>query len=256
MNVCAGQKVTYTFRTQNAGNANDTFRITGMAGGSGWSVKYYDIATNAEVTSQVTGSGWVSGTVAPNGYPGVYANVRPDASVPLGSTITLTITGNSESDNTKIDVVKAVTTCVAAYKPDLLIKNSTDISYIGTGIFNLDGTDQTKSQSASAGQKATYSFRIKNAGYLSDSFIITGTSGGAGWSVKYYDLASVEITLQVTGSGWSSGTLASGADRGFFVKVSPDGTLTSGAVKMLLITATSVGSSTKQDVVKAVTIVP
>ena len=256
LNVSAGQKVTYTFRAQNAGNANDSFRIVGTPGGSGWSVKYYDIATNVEVTSQVTGSGWVSGTVAPKGYPGVYANVKPDATVPLGSTITLTITGSSESDNTKTDVVKSVTTCVASYKPDMSIKNGVDASYIGNGVFNTDGTDQTKSQNASAGVKVTYSFRVMNAGNLSDSIKITGTSGGSGWSVKYYDLASVDITSQVTGSGWSSGILAPGADRGFFVKVSPDVTVGSGASKTLLITAASVGSGTKTDTVKAVTTVP
>ena len=256
LNVCAGQKVAYTFRAQNAGNANDSFRITGTAGGSGWSVKYYDVATNAEVTSQVTGAGWVSGTVAPKGYPGVYANVKPDASVPLGSTITLTITGRSESDNAKTDVVKAVTTCVASYQPDMLIKNSADASYIGTDIINTDGANQSKSQNASAGQKATYSFRVKNAGYLSDSFTITGTAGGSGWSVRYYDLSSVEITSQVTGAGWSSGTLASGVDRGFFVKVAPDASVGLGASKTLLITATSVGSGTKKDVVKSITPVP
>ena len=256
LNVSAGQKVTYTFRAQNAGNASDSFRITGTSGGSGWSVKYYDIATNAEVTSQVTGAGWVSPILAPKGTAGVYANVRFDSSVSVGSTITLSITGSSESDNTKTDVVKAVTTCVASYKPDMLIKNGVDESYIGTGIINLDGTDQTKSQNAAAGVKVTYSFRVMNVGNLSDSIKITGTSGGSGWSVKYYDLASVDITSQVTGSGWSSGTLAPGSDRGFFVKVSPDASVGSGASKTLLITATSVGDGTKTDVVKAVTSVP
>ena len=253
LNVCASQKVTYSFRAQNAGNANDSFKITGTAGGNGWSVKYYDISTNAEVTSQITGSGWVSVTAAPKGYPGVYANVKPDSTVPLGSSIVLLITGTSMSDNTKTDIVKSVTTCVAAYKPDMFIKNSADASYIGTDVINTDGTNQTKSQNASAGQKVVYSFRVKNAGYLSDSIKITGTAGGSGWSTRYYDLASVEITSQVTGGGWSSGTLAPGADIGIFVKVFPDTTVPIGSSNTLLITATSVTSTMKKDVVKAVT---
>ncbi|MHB1458706.1 MAG: M6 family metalloprotease domain-containing protein [Armatimonadota bacterium] len=255
-NVSSGQKIIFAFRAQNAGNAYDSFRITGPAGGSGWSVKYYDLTTNAEVTSQVTGAGWVSGLIAPRTNKGVYANIKPDATVPVGSTITLVVTAVSESDNTKLDVVKAITTCINTYQPDILIKNGADASYIGAGILNADGTNQTKSQYASAGQKAIYSFRVMNAGFLSDSFNITGTTGGNGWSVKYYDLASVDITSQVTGSGWLSGTVAPGTDMGFFMKVSPDGTLTSGSVKTVFITATSVGGSTKKDVAKAVTTVP
>lgn len=256
-NVSAGQKVTYAFRAQNAGNANDSFRITGPAGGSGWSVKYYDLTTNADVTSQVTGSGWISGAIAPKINKGIYAQIKPDSTVPLGSSITLLVTGASESDKSKIDVVKAVTTCVAAYQPDLLIKSGSETVYIGTGIINADGTNQTKSQSASANQKVTYSFRVMNAGYFNDSYTVTGTAGGSGWSVKYYDLTSgVEITSQVTGSGWSSGTLASGIDKGIFVKVSPDATVTSGSSKTLLITAASISDGTKKDVVKAVTTVP
>ncbi|MHB1458149.1 MAG: hypothetical protein ACYC0V_14665, partial [Armatimonadota bacterium] len=255
-NVSAGQKVICAFRAFNGGNAYDSFRITGTAGGNGWTVKYLDLTTGVDVTSQVTGSGWLTGMIAPGIMKGVYAQIKPDTTVPIGSSITLTITGVSESDNSKIDVVKSVNVCVASYQPDLLIKTGAEALYTGTDIFNIDGTDQTKSQNASAGQKVTYAFRIKNAGYLSDSIKVTGTIGGNGWSVKYYDMANVDITSQVAGSGWLSGTLAPGTDTGMFVKVSPDTTVTSGSSKTLVITAASVGDGTKKDVVKAVTTVP
>ena len=256
-NVCAGQKVTYGFRARNGGNAIDSFRITGPAGGSGWSVKYYDFTTNADVTSQVTGAGWISRVLAPGTIGGVFVNIKPDSTVPLGSSITLTMTGTSMSDNTKIDVVKAVTTCVASYKPDLMIKLGTETTYSGLGIINADGTNQTKSQNAAINQKVTCSFRVKNAGYLSDSFKITGPGGGSGWSVKYIDLATgADVTSQVTGTGWLSGTMAPGTDKGVYAKIMPDSTVTSGSSKTLTITAASVGNSAKIDVVKAVTTVP
>ena len=255
-NVCAGQKVTYGFRARNGGNAVDSFRITGPAGGSGWSVKYYDFTTSADVTTQVTGAGWVSSILAPGTMGGVFVNIKPDSTVPLGSSITLTVTGTSMSDNTKIDVVKAVTTCVASYKPDLMIKLGTESTYSGLDIINTDGTDQTKTQNAAINQKVTCSFRVKNAGYLSDSFTITGPSGGSGWTVKYIDLASgADVTSQVTGTGWLSGTMAPGTDKGVYAKITPDATVTSGSSKTLTITAASIGSPTKIDVVKAVTIV-
>ena len=256
-NVCAGQKVTYGFRARNGGNAIDSFRITGPAGGSGWSVKYYDFTTSADVTSQVTGAGWVSSILAPGIMGGVFVNIKPDATVPLGSSITLTVTGTSMSDNTKIDVVKAVTTCVASYKPDLMIKLGTEATYSGIDIINTDGTNQTKTQNAAINQKVTCSFRVKNAGYLSDSFKITGPDGGGGWTVKYIDLATgVDVTSQVTGTGWLSGTLAPGTDRGVYAKLMPDATVTSGSSKTLTITAASISAPTKIDVVKAITTVP
>ena len=256
-NVCAGQKVTFGFRARNGGNAIDSFRITGPAGVSGWSVKYYDFTTSADVTTQVTGAGWVSSILAPGTIGGVFVNIKPDATVPIGDSITLTMTGTSMSDNSKIDVVKAVTTCVASYKPDLMIKLGTESTYSGLDIINTDGTDQTKTQNAAINQKVTCSFRVKNAGYLSDSFIITGPSGGSGWTVKYCDLVTgADVTSQVTGTGWLSGTMAPGTDRGVYAKITPDATVTSGSSKTLTITAASIGSPTKTDVVKAVTIVP
>ncbi|MHB1457249.1 MAG: DNRLRE domain-containing protein [Armatimonadota bacterium] len=257
LNASPGQKVTYGFRARNAGNANDSFRITGTDGGSGWSVKYYDFTTNADVTSQVTGTGWSSGPIAPGINKGVYANVKPDASIALGSIITLTVTAVSESDNTKTDVVKAVTTCVGSNKPDLLIKTGSESSYTGTGIINTDGTDQTKSQSASAYQKVTCAFRVKNAGNSNDSFKLTGQGSGSGWTVRYYDLTTgAEVTSQVIGTGWLSGALAPGLDKGVYAKITPDATVVSGSFKTLTITAASVGDNTKIDVVKAVTTVP
>ena len=256
-NVCAGQKVTYGFRARNGGNASDSFRITGPAGGIGWSVKYYDFTTNADVTSQVTGAGWISRILAPGTIGGVFVNIKPDSTVPLGSSITLTVTGTSMSDNTKIDVVKAITTCVASYKADLLIKLGTESTYSGLDIINTDGTNQTKTQNAAINQKVTCSFRVKNAGFLSDSFKITGPGGGGGWTVKYIDLASgADVTSQVTGTGWLSGTMAPGTDKGVYAKITPDATLTSGSSKTLTITAASISSPTKIDVVKAITTVP
>lgn len=253
--VSAGQKATYTFRVQNAGNAKDTFRIIGTAGGSGWSVKYYDTTTNTEITSQVTGAGWVTGIIAPKASAGVYANIRFNSTVSLGSTITLFITGRSESDTTETDTVKAVTASTTSNKPDLLIKSGGDASYSGIGIFNTDGNNQTKSQNVVIGQKVTYAFRVMNAGTLVDSFKITGPAGGSGWSVKYYDLSTnLEVTSLVTGSGWASSALAPGGSAGIYANVRHDSTVSAGSTKTLLITATSVGDSSKKDVVLAVTI--
>lgn len=256
-NISPNQKVVYSFKAKNSGIGDDSFKITGPSGGDGWSVKYYDLTTNAEVTSQVTGAGWSSGTMTPGGCKGIYANVRPDATVPAGSMKTLLMTAVSELDDTAIDVVKAVTTLVGTYKVDLLIKSGTESSYSGIGIFGTDGVNQTKSQDVSAGQKVTYAFKAQNAGNVVDSFKITGPAGGDGWSVKYYDLATnADVTSQVTGGGWVSRTLASKGNAGIYVNVRPNAGMPAGSIKTLLITATSVTDDIKIDVVKAVTSVP
>ena len=45
----------YLARFYNDGNAADSFRITGRAGNSSWQVRYFDHATGADITADVTG---------------------------------------------------------------------------------------------------------------------------------------------------------------------------------------------------------
>ncbi|MHB1458655.1 MAG: M6 family metalloprotease domain-containing protein, partial [Armatimonadota bacterium] len=218
--VIPNQKITYAFKVRNAGIQNDSFKITGSGGGSGWSVKYYDLATGADVTAQVTGIGWSSGTLAPGASKGIFVNVKPDVTVSSGSVNVLFITGVSEFDDSKTDVVKAVTNFVGSYKTDMIIKTGSETSYTGTGIFNTDGSNQTKSLNISLGQKVTYAFRAMNAGNAYDSFRITGTAGESGWSVKYYDISTnVEVTSQVTGDGWVSGTIGPRGSTGVYANI-------------------------------------
>ncbi|MHB1455860.1 MAG: DUF7948 domain-containing protein, partial [Armatimonadota bacterium] len=196
-NASVDGTATYSFQVENAGNVDDSFTITGPVDEEGWIVRYYDPNTNDDITSQVTGSGWNSGVLTPGENNGIYATVRPDATVQHGSTRTMLITATSEADDTKIDVVKAVTTSIANRKPDLLIKPGTESIYTGTEIFNTDGSNQTKSMNAAPNQKVTYSFKVKNAGDTNDSFKITAPTGGSGWIVKYYDLSTnAEVTSQ------------------------------------------------------------
>ena len=256
-NALPGQRRVYGFSVRNAGNANDSFTITAPAGGSGWTVRYYERITNVDITSLITGSGFTTPPLAPGTSKEIYAFVTPDAAAVEGATMTLLVSAVSLSDGAKQDVVKAVTTVIPPFKPDLLIKTGPEALYSGTGIFSLDGDNQTKSQNAVSGQKVTYLFRAKNAGNSNDTLKIKGTGGGSGWTVKYFSIpANTDITSQVTGSGWSTGILAPGIYSGLYVQVTPDGTIPTGSSKTLLITATSVGDSTKVDVVKAITTVP
>ena len=251
-----GQRRTYLFRSLNTGAGNDSFTISGTSGGNGWTVKYYELPSNTDITSQVTGSGWTTGTIAPGVYRGLYANVTPDASVPAGSVKTLQVMAGSVSDSTKIDAVKAVTTFVSAYKPDLLIKTGYDATYSGSGIYSIDGNNQTKSQNALPGQRRVYAFSVLNAGNANDAFRITGPSDGEGWDIKYYErITNIDITSQVAGGGFVTPILAPKAYKDIYVFVIPDGTASEGVIKTLLVKSISVSDNTKLDAVKAVTTV-
>jgi len=106
----AGTAASYLFHAQNNGTASDTFTITAPAGGSGWTVKYLDMDTGADITAAITGAGWSTVALAPGAIKGFWVQVTPATSVASGATKTLTVTATSLNAPTKQDVVKAVTT--------------------------------------------------------------------------------------------------------------------------------------------------
>ncbi len=140
-------------------------------------------------------------------------------------------------------------------QPDMLIRNLGDTSDVGAGVFNADGTDQSKSQIVGPGFKVTYLLTIQNAGSASDTFTITGPPRVVdGWSVSYYDAATsgTNITNLVRGTGWPTPSLGPGESLTFRVEISPSAA-NAGQTKTLLITATSAGDPSKLDAVKTAT---
>jgi len=105
-----GSTTVYYFRILNTAGTTDTFTITAPAGGSGWTIAYFDLTTGAVITLAITGTGWSSGPLAPGAKKGFFAQVTPGANVPSGALNTLKVTAVSVKDATKKDVVKAVTT--------------------------------------------------------------------------------------------------------------------------------------------------
>ncbi|MBI4835325.1 MAG: PKD domain-containing protein [Planctomycetes bacterium] len=255
-NVNNNAVVTYFIKVQNDGNLSDTFAITGTASGGGWFITYYDdVAGGNNITVNVVGAGWATASLAMNASKEIRVEVTPDGTVAGGGSNTLEICATSETGLTQKDLVKATTTVNAAYSVDSQVKNSTDGAYIGNGIYNLDGTNQTKSQNVNNTQIVTYLITIENDGNFNDVFTLTGTAGGSGWFVTYYDdaAAGTDITANVTGAGWATASLASAATKIIRVEVTPDATITNGTVKTLIMVATSSGDTSKKDTVGAAT---
>jgi hypothetical protein len=135
------------------------------------------------------------------------------------------------------------------YQPDNWIRNQGE-SWSGDDVYNLTGNNQTALQSISDNVTANYEIKIQNDGNTSDSFIVTGNTTSGNWTVEYYDSLSVNITANVTGSGWSTGTLTSGNYTWISANITPSD-LPGGSFFDILVTSQSVSDSNQKDTVKA-----
>jgi len=142
------------------------------------------------------------------------------------------------------------------YQPDNQIKNQGEETYIGDGTYNTDGTNQAKSQIVDNNVTATYEIKVENDSNSKDALNVSGTAGGAGWTVTYYSLTEgTDITAHVTAGIWFTRVLAPGASEEIRVEVTPDGTVPGGSSKEVLVTSTSAYGDATLDAVKAITMV-
>ncbi|MBI3922981.1 MAG: hypothetical protein HY318_16285, partial [Armatimonadetes bacterium] len=143
------------------------------------------------------------------------------------------------------------------YFPDALLRTKNDATFVGDGVFNLNGTNQSRTQWVSPSSKANYVVRVQNEGLSTDSIAINSVGSSVGWTVRLFDAATGgnEITSQAFGAGWSTPQLAQGGTFDLRLEITPDNSvpLTSGLD--VGVAATSVGDRTWRDVVKATTVV-
>ena len=250
----AGAAAQYYLHIQNDGNVTDGVKIIGTAGDANWTVKYLNDA-GTDITAQVTGSGWTIPTLSKGGMKFFRVLVTPGAGVAAGTSKTIGLYASSTGDAARRDVVKAITSVQPSqlvYKPDLQLRTSAEIAYTGDNIYNTDGDDQSKAQSCVAGTAVTYLFRAQNDGNVADTLKITAPAAGAGWTARYYEMSTnVEITDQVTGTGYLTPALASGGVQGLYVKVTAGNG--AGTSQEILLTAVSTHDAAKSDAVKATT---
>jgi len=245
----------YLFQVKNAGSTTDTFALTIPPAPSGWTVKVV-LGSSNDVTTAITSSTGFTVTLAPGALATCTLHVTPSAYV--CGTLRLAITAVSAGDTTKKDVVKAGVTVAAPAQPDLSLCNAGDSLYLGGGILNLDGTNQSKSQAVASVKVATYLFRVQNAGTMTDSYTLTCPLPSlSGWTVKCLDSTGKDVTTAFTGAaGSKTAALAPGALAIFTLQVTPGIAAVSGKPYALLITAASTKDATKKDAVKAVTTKP
>ena len=117
----------------------------------------------------------------------------------------------------------------------------------GSGVFFFQAEDGIRDLVRSRGLGDVYKRQFR----------VTGRGGSSAWRVAYYDTtdsdAGVEVTSSVTGTGWTTSSVAPATYRRMRLEVTPLSGVAAGAGLTALVTATSTTDATKKDAVKAVT---
>lgn len=156
--------------------------------------------------------------------------------------------GAGNTDPSPASRTWTVQTGAVTYRPDALIKVSADAAFKGDGIYNTTGEGQTRRIKASRGESVDFMIEVQNDSVATDSFVLTGPKGSAGFRVTYM-LGSTKINSQVTGAGFPIPTVPPGNARDIVVKVKV-GRTAEGA-KAVPLTFVSQGDPSVQDVVVA-----
>ena len=107
----------YHVKIENDGNGQDGFLVNTVIptlnetnNEQGWDVEYFDaLVSGNNITAQVTGSGWSTGAINSGQFREIRIEVTP---TPTGSQLHTYLMSTSQNDNTKKDVVYAITTAL------------------------------------------------------------------------------------------------------------------------------------------------
>ena len=245
--------VSYTIAIQNDGNVADNFHVTGDGGDANWDVGYYD-SGGGDITAGVLGGTWSTGNLARDAAISITLVVTPGTWAVGGVARHTYVTATRGGIET--DVVLADTTVRGTVMADSQIKLSTAGSFSYDNVYNP--TDQTETGDVDRNAVITYHLRIENDGNQTDVFTGTGTGGGSGWTVAYYDAATggSDVTAGVLGGTWTTGNMGPGISHTLRVEVSPGASVYGETDWTVEFTATSgLSPTTVLDTVAARTIV-
>ncbi len=141
-----------------------------------------------------------------------------------------------------------------AHLPDLLIRTLAGTQFIGEGIYNTTGQNQTVAQKAAQRVTVAFVIRLQNNGTQADTYIISGP-GDPAWMVRYFNTATStqEITRNIADPrGGAQVTVAPGKYIEMRVEITPVApTLAAGATRAVPVTAALSTDATVCDTVVA-----
>lgn len=157
----------YEIKLQNDATGLDALNVTGTAGGSGWTVTYYSVDEDADVTHLVTGGIWYTRTMISGDWEEMRLEVTPDNTVPVGSSIEVLVTSTSAFGDTH-DVVKAITTALSGTTPPTIVSTSPATDAIDVAVDTA--ITATFSEAMDSSTIATSSFTL-----VTDSTPVSGS---------------------------------------------------------------------------------
>ncbi len=157
--ISAGGTVDYTVRLQNDGQSADTLKVKGTAGRRDWTITYLLKSDGTDITSDVTGDGWITPEVAGRSSIEMTLRVAVDSGADAGAEKSIDVQVGRKAWSTEIkpgdpgdppeskydrsaDKVRTVTTVEAIPEPTgrLAIMGTDDELYT----VNPDGSDLTQ----------------------------------------------------------------------------------------------------------------
>ncbi|MBI5780040.1 MAG: hypothetical protein HZA49_11390, partial [Planctomycetes bacterium] len=250
--------VTYYVQIMNEGNDTNSFTVTGSPSSAGWTVSYYNVPTNTDVTNLMTGAGLSISNLSGGISREIYTRLTPNTGLAVDSVITTYIRASSSVGTAASDTVRAVTTVNRNYFPDLHIKRYQDAQGDYTGLNSYlesaaDGWQTVATPTTIApGEAVSYHIRVENDGNYAETYTVTGTAGTGGWTVSYYDDVDVDRTISFTGTGWLSPSIVSGTAITITARVTQSGE-TPGVTVYHYIRARSANLSSERDTVRTAT---
>ena len=247
---------TFHVKIENDGETSRTFALKAVESPeSGWTVSY--MVNDINITIDILSSaGYTTSHLLQGENEIITIKMIPDSSVAGNTGKSIIIKAFPDSSDPIVwDSVKAVTMVNINRRPDLWLRNIWEETHIGNNIYESGGEMQTKSQSVDNNIAAKYHITIENDGNITDNFILTGTAGVNGWSVRYYDDTTVgnNITNQVTGGGYAINSLVRGDWTRYRIEVSPGPTMPDNSNFTVYATLRSAGEPSRSDTVKMVT---
>ncbi len=103
-------------------------------------------------------------------------------------------------------------------QPDMLVQKR---RWVGDGVYNDTGADQTARQAVAPRHRATYYLRLQNDGERADWLWAQGNGSDPYWRVRYFDRmeGGNNITAAVVGRGWRSPRIRPGEWRDLRVEI-------------------------------------
>ncbi|MBM3880654.1 MAG: hypothetical protein FJ387_13210 [Verrucomicrobia bacterium] len=156
---------------------------------SGWAVAYKLGASN--ITAQIVSAGGFTTTnLPPRSNVVVTVEIAMTGVALPGTSKTVTVTAHDDwVPNLVRDAVQAVAVAGPGVQPDLMVRRDIDPNPVGDNVYNLDGAGQTRWHDLWTNQTVTYRLTLANDGNVPAPMALTGTAGGGGWTVNYFDYA-------------------------------------------------------------------